>query len=1036
MIWGEAGVGKTTFCSKFCQDWAIVVKEKEGHGEELTEEQQSELEKLTEEQRSKLNNIGLLIYIVLRNIDECAKNIDDIVSSQLGFNQKGTFMSQTGLKEQVIDVLENVIGHRHLTLLLDGFDEMSHNDEVIKCIIKGDSHQNLHCITTCRPHATHGLVLNVDVEIRLKGFSKAQANSFVEMYARIKYTNEKDITQFVSRTMSQIDSAAELLEMSTNPSMLQLLCLLSWKKGKIGKNRTSVFRYYTGYLLMQYHIKLGKTDESYSDDLYHQNLLDAGKVALMGLKQNQLQLVFSKCVAHRIGGNAIFDIGFLTELPRFETDDMDSDTDSKVQFTHKTLQEYLAAYYVVNSLGDEGLQLVMEFCCTSQRLMGSQIILEFVSNMSTKIEKKIQKQIQDYVSSWDSDDKVDPKSRTSFLISMLNGNKTLTFPLPAVVDIDLREFDFISHRFMMFFKFLYRQKSTLEKFFDMDGTGVKKLILILGEYNRMNILQNTTTDFVNELLIDCCNTWFKRDNEDLSGVMKKMKPGLLSITGCQRNLIDKETVSAVLQHVHTLILEKCDLDNDHLLIILKTKHQLKVLTVNESGAKIDGSVIEAVSKLSSDIKLYISGKESTLIHHHDTRKSLSMANCGIQIDTEIAEAVSRLPGHTELDLSGNQVTDKSACIILIHNSATVKSLSLCNCGIQIDTEIAGAVSRIPDHTQLDLSGNRVTGKSACIMLILKAATMKSLNIHNCMSNCGILVDTEIAEAVSRLPDHTELDLSSNQVKDKSACITLIHKAVSMKYLSICQCGIQIDTGIAKAVSRLPNDTQLDLSCNQVTDKSACITLIQKAATMKSLSICNCGIQIDTEIAEAVSRLPDFTELDLSGNDITKMNPYLLSRILSYMKKQERINIDGWGITVDEDFVRALSKLSKLQTLIINDGYYSNNKLTPRASSELPHTVSSMPHLQILYLDDCNISNDVMVALTDSLYKHCPLLEKLSLSYNHLSSGVWEVVEHIQQIKNLRELWLRGNPCVKDSKQRNKIITTLHMSNPGVHVYTL
>ena len=322
--------------------------------------------------------------------------------------------------------------------------------------------------------------------------------------------------------------------------------------------------------------------------------------------------------------------------------------------------------------------------------------------------------------------------------------------------------------------------------------------------------------------------------------------------------------------------------------------------------------------------------------------------------------------------------------------------------------------------------------------------MKSLNIHNCMSNCGVKIDTEIAEAVSRLPDHTQLDLSGNQVTDKSVCITLIHKAATMKSLNIhncmSNCGIQIDTEIAEAVSRLPDHTQLDLSGNQVTDKSACITLIHKAATMKSLSICNCGIEIDTEIAEAVSRLPDHTQLDLSGNVITEMMPYLLSKILSYMTKQEKINIDSWGITVDEDIVRAFSKLSKLKSLNINayDPFddYIYNKLNPRAASELPHTVSSMPHLQVLYLDNCNISNDVMVALTDSLYKHCPLLEVLSLSYNHLSSGVWEVLEHIQKMKNLRTLWLYRNPCVEDDKQSDQINTTLHRSNPGLSVRLL
>ena len=459
--------------------------------------------------------------------------------------------------------------------------------------------------------------------------------------------------------------------------------------------------------------------------------------------------------------------------------------------------------------------------------------------------------------------------------------------------------------------------------------------------------------------------------------------------------------------------------------------------MSNCGIQIDTEIGEAVSRLPDHTQLDLSGNQVTdksacitLIHKAATMKSLSICNCGIQIDTEIAEVVSRLPDHTQLDLSGNQVTCKSACITLIHKAATMKSLSICNCCIKIDTEIAEAVSRLPDHTQLDLSGNQVTDKSACITLIHKAVTMKSLSI----CNCGIKIDTEMAEVVSRLPDHTQLDLSGNQVTDISPCITLIHKAATMKSLSICNCGIKIDTEIAEVVSRFPDHTQLDLSGNQVTDISACITLIHKAATMKSLSVCNCGIGIDTEMAEAVSRLPDHTQLDLSGNDITEMEPYFLSRILLYMTKQEKIDIHGWGITVDEDIVRSLSKLSKLQTLIIND--YNNNKITPGASSELPHTVSSMPHLQVLYLGDCNISNDVMVALTDSLYKHCPLLEELYLRYNHLSSGVWEVVKHIKQMKNLRTLWLGENPCMRDVKQRDKIITTLHRSNPGLNVWLL
>ena len=381
LIWGEAGVGKTTFCSKFCLDWALVVTEMEGRGQELAEHQKSELEKLTEEQRSKLNNIGLLFYIVLRDIG--SKTIKDIIISQLGFNKLND--------SQFSSILERVNEHCKFVIVMDGFDEITDEDKQVEEVLKDPTYHNVHSVTTCRPHATRGIVLNVDVEIRLKGFSEAQAKAFVEMFARIKYREQDQIESFVNQTMSQIESSDELLEMSTNPSMLQLLCLLSLNNGKIGKNRTSVFKDYTRYLLVQYHIKLGKNIKSFSDGLYHQNLLDAGKVALKGLRQNQLQLVFSKSEAHKMGGHAIFDIGFLTELPSTDTDSV------KVQFTHKTLQEYLAAYYVVNTPGDEGFQFLMEFCSTSQRLMGSQIILEFVSNMSTKMGKEIQKKIKDFL---------------------------------------------------------------------------------------------------------------------------------------------------------------------------------------------------------------------------------------------------------------------------------------------------------------------------------------------------------------------------------------------------------------------------------------------------------------------------------------------------------------------------------------------------------------------------------------------------------------------------------------------------------------
>ena len=1062
-------MGKTTFCSKLAQDWAEIVKGRE----------ETSREKLTEEQRHLLSNIGLVLYIVFRDTIE-NQSLDDIVQSQI-INAIGEYSFT--LREQKY--------HRDILLVCDGLDEVSYQACELLEIIAGRMYPNIRCIVTCRPHASLGMSLTADAEIRLKGFSKEQAQHFVNAYFESRFPNDKSMANKYSiRLWHQIETSIDLTEMAQNPSMLQLLCKLFLANGKIAKDKASVFQDYTSYLLHHYHKKhnKGKITKRELTATYKDTLQKAGKLALEGLKQSHLQLIFTKESVLESGGIKMFDIGFVSEIPGHGTEH------PKAQFVHKTHQEYLAAYFIVNSSEDVGLKYLMEFCSTSKGLMGSQIILTFITAMSKKMGKVIQKQIRELVSSWASEDDISTKDRTSFLLTMLRENKSLVFPLPREIDIDIREHEKNASWFKKFLQMFDQNVKTnllLVTFFGFENGGVQKIAMVLGKRNRLELLNGFRNSQLKELIVNFKSLAFDDDiihakklvqnntNLEIFTMTEIGGPDVLTF------FKNREIISTLDQSQHLKIINirdtdlkldteladtlthipnhiKLDISGNRLTdqsgcapLIKKTAH-LESLIMQNCGIKVDKKMAEAVSRLPNHTQVDLSGNQVTdksacitLIHKAATMKSLNihncMSNCGIQIDTEIAEAVSRLPDHTQLDLSGNQVTDKSACITLIHKAKTMKSLNIHNCmsdcDIKIDTEIAEAVSRLPDHTQLDLSGNQVTDKSACITLIHKAATMKSLNIHDCMSNCGIQIDTEVAEAVSRLPDHTQLDLSGNQVTDKSACITLINKAATMKSLNIhncmSNCGIQIDTEIANAVSRLPDHTELDLSGNQVTDKSACITLINKAATMKSLNIhncmSNCGIQIDTKIAEAVSRLPDHTQLDLSGNDITKMKPYLLSRILLYMTKQKKININGLGITVDEDIVRALSKLSKLQTLIINSLVYSNNKLTSRAASKLPHTVSSMPHLQVLLLDRCNISNDVMVALTDSLYKHCPLLEVLSLDNNHLSSGVWDVLEHIQKMKNLMVLRLYRNPCVKDDKQRDKIRTTLNRSNPGLDV---
>ena len=570
---------------------------------------------------------------------------------------------------------------------------------------------------------------------------------------------QRYIAPFVKQTMSQIELSPDLLEMSTNPSMLKLLCLLSLQNGKIGQNRTSVFEDYTSYLLMQYH-KKEKKAKLYSIkelfDFYRQNLSNAGKVALMGLRQNQLNLVFSKSEARRLGGDEIFDIGFLTELPSTDTKSV------KVQFTHKTLQEYLAAFYVVNTPGDEGLQLLIEFCSTSQRLMGSQIILEFISNMSTNIlRKEIQKKFEDFVSAWESDDKVNPKSRTSFLLSMLEGTETLKFPLPAVIDIDL---------------YSSFKKSALERFFSLDGQCVRTINIGLGQNNRLNVLQNTKIDSLDVLNIDNSNTWSTQDNEDMCGVMKKMKPGKLSIKKCKWESINKTTIVVILQHVHTLILEYCDVKQEQLLSIIRTKHNLKVLKVNgEYYLRIDGKMVEALSKLSSDIRLDVSGKSITLIHRSPNKKCLN----GVNIDTDIVEAVSRLPDDIHLDLSGNRLIKMDPRLLLLH-MPNGKEIDITEWKITIDVDIVRALSRMSQLKSLKASRNELTPEAAREFFM---SQLQQLELSHCGMNDTVCVSLMVSLS-KHCPLLEVLDLRYNNLTSSGVIVYHIKHMKMLRWLCL------------------------------------------------------------------------------------------------------------------------------------------------------------------------------------------------------------------------------------------------------------
>ena len=629
----------------------------------VTGRPRSDHDKLTEDQERLLSKIDLIAYIVLRDTTQ-SQTLEEILQSQL-FGP---------IKSKPIDILD----YRNVILLCDGLDEVSFESGPILDVVYAKCYPGLKSIVTCRPHAALGISLTTDSEIRLKGFNEAQAKHYVDMYFHKKFSGTPKVAQSKSRkAWKQIESSQDLLEMSTNPSMLQLMCLIYCETGRMGKDRATLFRDYTFYLLNQYHIKqTGKTaSTSNLEDIYKDTLIKIGHLALQGLQQSHLQLVFAKDEVMKSVGDVIFKMGFLTEIPSFDRNV------KKVQYLHKSLQEYLAAYAVVNSSDQEGLQLLMKFCSTSQGLMGSQMILTFITAMSKKMGKVIQRKIQDFVSSWTSDDDISPKDRVSFLITMLKENKSLEFPLPETIHINLKEYETFMGGLNQAILHIFNRKTTIERFFSMDSRGVKYVKLAVGKSNRLELMK---TNNLEELEVDFKNTYSKGDVKQIINIIKSQtKAGTFMIA----NTTEPLTLELI--------------SNKEFLTVSSSCSQFKIQT------EITEKIAEAVSELNDDTKLDLSGNKITkmkagllgkVLKYIKLHEYINIGGWGITVDVDIVKVLSNMVYLKSLHLSHNTLTP-SACKCLsesVRSLPQLEYLNLYRCDISND-DCVDLVSSISKH---------------------------------------------------------------------------------------------------------------------------------------------------------------------------------------------------------------------------------------------------------------------------------------------------------------------------------------------------
>ncbi|XP_066019784.1 NLR family CARD domain-containing protein 4-like isoform X2 [Pocillopora verrucosa] len=303
LVYGRPGIGKSTFTQKVAVDWA--------NG------------------RTKiLEKFNLLLLIRLRDVCGISDLCTMLKTAEL--LSADDPMAVNYLCEYVRQNQEKVL------LILDGYDEYSGGkSSLIHQIWRGSQLRDCCVMITTRPVKEDELRVPSHAQFELNGFDSREQK---KQFASKILPDEEDVKGLLEYLRKH-----DLVEMAEIPLLLLMLCLL-WKKKKpqLPTSRGEIYVEFIQTLLD--HMAIKDSDNvaaGKSIDEYQEELSKIGKLAFDALLEDCLHFNFSKFPPGDLFEKLIH-VGFfqVSKLSAFNREKI-------VSFLHKSVQEFLAAWFIV-----------------------------------------------------------------------------------------------------------------------------------------------------------------------------------------------------------------------------------------------------------------------------------------------------------------------------------------------------------------------------------------------------------------------------------------------------------------------------------------------------------------------------------------------------------------------------------------------------------------------------------------------------------------------------------------------------------------
>ena len=317
LVQGQTGIGKSTFVKKLAVDWAKL-------DDATTGDKQNDI----------LKKFELLVVVNLKEVSKC-QSLKDVISSSSIFARKDKHLT---------DSLLNYISNNEdkVLLVFDGYDEYrcGSKSEIYE-VFRGNELRNCCVLITTRISKADELRAFKDMHAEITGFSEEDREAFMS-----GMLGDKAEANMLSRHLDR----ENLEELAKVPLLLLFFCTL-WKKDKsksFAEGKTKLYLAMVQYVL-DYNqgkdspARFGKVHD------FEDVLAEIGKVALECLLKDDHVFEYDQLSAAVLCDESLI-IGLLQVTEYAEN----LRPAGMVSFIHKSIQEFLAAWFITYRCVPEG----------------------------------------------------------------------------------------------------------------------------------------------------------------------------------------------------------------------------------------------------------------------------------------------------------------------------------------------------------------------------------------------------------------------------------------------------------------------------------------------------------------------------------------------------------------------------------------------------------------------------------------------------------------------------------------------------------